>query len=466
MTEATCGTTTQPVDTAERSTAPLAPVQARMWFLHQLRPNSPEYNLQLALRIHGPLHRAALINAINLVIARHEPLRTRYLTDQRGVPQQDTLPTWRPSVRTHRPEDAPSDAEALARAIVQEEVNRPFDLTTAPPLRLRLVQIGADDHVLTLTLHHILIDGWSIGLLAEELAISYRALVRGTPLRLPDLTIGYRDYARWSDRPDPVGVDFWQRELAGVQELELAADRDGHGVGAGLITCRRTIASSTAGGLAATARDCGTSLFAVGLAGYLALLHRYGGQRDFAVGMPVANRSHSRWEPLIGCFLNTVCVRARIDPQQRVSDLVRQTGAALARSLAHQHVPFEEVVRATGARRANDRNPLFTAFCSALDAAPPQFDLDGLDTELIVADYPRARFDLNATFALGAEPAAIQLEFSAALFDPDTAERITDQLIRILDWFAAGIDQPLGEVPMLGTTERSDLLEMINGGAR
>ncbi|SDS87865.1 condensation domain-containing protein [Microlunatus soli] len=460
------GATAHRDDIADRSPAPLSPVQARMWFLHQLRPNSPEYNLQLALRIRGPLHRGALINAIGLVIARHEPLRTQFLTDERGVPQQDTLPTWQAPIRTHRPDNAPSDVDALARAVVQDEVNRPFDLTAAPPLRVRLVQLGTDDHVLTLTLHHILIDGWSIGLLAEELALSYRALTRGTPLRLPELTIGYRDYARWSDRLDTSGVDFWRRELAGVQELELPADRAGHGVGAELITCRRVLAASTAGGLAATARECGSSLFAVGLAGYLTLLHRYGGQRDFAVGMPVANRTQSRLQPLIGCFLNTICVRARIDPRQRVSDLVRQTGDALARSLAYQHVPFEQVVRGTGAQRGNDRNPLFSAFCSALDAAPPTFDLDGLDTELIVADYPRARFDLNATFALAADPATIQLEFSAALFDLDTAERIADQLIRILDWFAAGIDQQLDEVPILGTVERSDLLEMINGDAR
>jgi len=199
---------------------------------------------------------------------------------------------------------------------------------------------------------------------------------------------------------------------------------------------------------------------------YALLLHRSTGQRDFAIGTPVSGRTDGASQHLVGCLLNTVCVRVRIEPDGRVRELVRRTAAALAGALEHQSVPFGDVVRAVRAERANTRNPLFSAFCSVLDTAPPALTMAQVRTEPVAADHTVARFDLNATFALELETPIVQMEFSQALFGPGTARRIGDRLVRVLDWVAADPDQLCSAVPLIGHAERSEVLALLNGGGR
>lgn len=436
---------------------PLAPQQRGLWFLQQLRPGSSEYNLQIALRLRGPLQIGCLRNAVNLLILRHEPLRTRIVPDSSGVPRQHVSPTI--------PCELP--VEQGTTEVIQEELARPFDLAAEWPMRVRLVELDDDDHLLVMTFNHLAMDGVSLTIVSTELAQAYAALVAGEPVALPPLELSFTDHARWlaGRGVDQSGLDFWRRELDGVGDLELPADRSGHGVGASMITVRREVAPETVRGLTGLARAAGASLFSVALSCYATLLFRSSGQTDFAIGMPVAGRTDAVCEPLIGCFLNTVCVRFRIEPAHSVRRLARQTGEALARTLQHQAVPFGDVVRALRPDRANTRNPLFGAFCSVLDGAPPPFDLAGLRSEVVVADYPVARFDLNATFALGLERPAVQLEFSDALFQPATAHRLADRLVRVLDWAAADPDLRVADMPLVGRTERSEVLDLINGRA-
>jgi hypothetical protein len=440
---------------------PLAPQQRGLWFLQQLRPASSEYNLQIALRLRGHLEIGSLHNALQFLVLRHEPLRTKIVPDGAGVPRQHVSPAI--PLRLV-PEQAHG---AVDTDILAEEVGKPFDLATEWPMRVRLVELGTDDHLLVMTFNHLAMDGVSLSIVEAELAQAYAALVAGSAVELPPLEIGFSDYAQLlADRGvDEADLDFWRTELDGVGDLELPADRSGHGVGASMITIRREIAPETVRGLREVARGIGTSLFAVALSSYAVLLHRCGGQTDFAIGLPVAGRTDAVCQPLVGCFLNTVCVRFRIDPARSVSQLARQTGEALARTLEHQSVPFGEVVRALRPGRTNDRNPLFSAFCSVLDGAAPTFDFAGLESEVVVPEYPVARFDLNATFALGLDQPTVQLEFSDALFEPATAHRLADRLARVLDWVAADPTLRVADVPLVGRTERSEVLDLINGRA-
>ncbi|MGC4892260.1 condensation domain-containing protein [Micromonospora sp. DT31] len=443
---------------------PLAPQQRGLWFLQQLRPASAEYNVQIALRLRGPLRLDCLENALNILVMRHEPLRTTIRADASGQPRQFVWPTRQvrlepEHVRAHDGRDG------LARDIVQQEVGRPFDLAGEWPMRVRLVRLGEDDHLLAVTFNHLAVDGVSLSVLSDELSTVYEALVTGRPVRLPDLGLTFADYAAWQSARgmDEAGLAYWRQELDGVGDLDLPADRTGHGVGATMITIRREVAEQTVRDLTRLTRSAGNSLFAACLAGYALLLHGSTGQRDFAIGMPVAARTDAACERLVGCFMNTVCVRFRISPELTVRELVGRTARALAGGLEHQAVPFGEVVRAVRPARATSRHPLFSAFCSAVDGAPPSFALAELDTEVVVADYPVARFDLNATFALGLRRAAVQMEFSDALFEPATAQRLADRLIRVLDWVAADGERRIGAVPVLGRVERHHVLSLLNG---
>jgi hypothetical protein len=449
-----------------RRGVPLASSQARLWFLHQLRPDTTEYNLQLAVRLRGTVDVTALQDVLNVIVARHEPLRTVITSD--GQPLQYVLPYFvLPLDRTPAPPGGSDDERA--RAVANDELSVVFDLAAAPAVRARLAQIGPDDHVLAITMHHIVFDGWSVGLFTHELATGYHARVTGRPVHLPPLPISFTDYAWWqreslNDRRAGL-LEFWRAELDGADDLQLPADRPGHGVGAGLRIVRREVAAETARGLRELAQSTGTTTFAVALAAYFAVLHRYSAQTDFVVGTPVAGRGELELEPLLGCLLNTVCVRARIRPAQSFRALVADTSTALAGTLAHQDLPFDELVHELRPSRGNDRNPLFSAFCSGLDAGAPAFGLSGLDASLIVPDQQLARFDLNATFAIGAEQPAVQVEFSDALFDEAIATRFTDHLMVTMDWAAVAPDRPVDQLPMLVAAERQDILALLNGVA-
>lgn len=449
---------------ADTPDAPLAPQQRGLWFLQQLRPGSSEYNLQIGLRLHGELDVGCLCDVLNLIARRHEPLRIRIVPDAAGVPRQHVAPTGElafavePAVSGTEPADRVSE-------VLSEELGRPFDVAADLPLRVRVAALGDDDHLLVMTFNHLAVDGVSLNIVSAEFTQAYAALAAGERVSLPKLETSYTEYAREQDERgvDETGLEFWRRELDGVGDLPLPSDRAGHGVGAAMITLRREVAAETVRGLAELARDAGTSLFSVALSCYALQLHRSTGRSDFVIGTPVAGRTDAACQPLVGCFLNTVCVRVRIDPEGSIRQLVRRSGSALADALEHQSVPFGEVVRAVRADRANTRNPLFSAFCSVLDQAPPAFQMAGIRTEPVVADYQIARFDLNATFALGLDRPTVQLEFSDALFERDTAERLAERLVRVLDWVAADADRRVSAVPLVGRAERSDVLDLLNG---
>jgi len=240
---------------------PLAPQQRGLWFVQQLRP-SAEYNLQIAMRLHGPLDTGSLANALHLVVLRHEPLRTRIVADDAGVPRQHVTPAPPLDLTV---EQAPPgcDPAAHERAVMAADVSRPFDLATELPMRVRLVELAPRWHLLVVTFNHLAMDGVSLGIVLCELTSAYAALTAREPVRLPPLDVGFTDHARWlAERgTDPAGLEYWRRELDGVGQLTLPADRAGHGVGAPITTLRLPVAPETVRGLAGLARAAGSSLF-------------------------------------------------------------------------------------------------------------------------------------------------------------------------------------------------------------
>lgn len=455
---------------AERP-APLSSAQARLWFLHQLRPDSSEYHLQIAYRLRGRLDAAALEAALDDVVRRHEPLRTVIASGPEGRPVQQVLPATTPLVRRTAPGGA--TAHERATALAAEEIAAPFDLAARPPLRACLAVLGDDDHALAVTMHHVAFDGWSTGIFLSELVAGYNSRVAGAPSQQEVLPLAYSDYAWWEQ--ESLAADeqrllrYWRDALSGCEDLELPADRGGFGVGGDAGFARRKVDPSTTQRLQALARTEATTLFTVALAAWQALLHRYTGQRTFAVGFPVAGRSDVALEPLIGCFVNTLCLPAHVAGPDSFRNLVRATRETLASAIAHQALPFERLVHELRPGRAENRNPLFRAFCTYIEQ-PFQVEqpssplaLDGVEAELVLPAYERWRFELSATFTFGADGLFVQLEYSRTIFDDATVERLARHLTVLLDWAAVQPDQAVEDLPLMLPAERRQVLVLLNG---
>ncbi|MFI6579537.1 condensation domain-containing protein [Embleya sp. NPDC050493] len=453
-----------PVVPVPERPAPLSTAQARLWFVHTSRPPTAEYNLQVALLLRGKPDVDALVGAIHRLVRRHEPLRTVVEPRPAGPPVQRVLDEGPPTV-DHRPAAPGADAMERAVATATEELRHVFDLEREPPLRVRLAGLGDPDGavVLVLTLHHLAFDGWSTAILLRELAEDLR---RGGVPELPAPEVSYSDYAWWErqtlDRERESLLRHWRSALAGVAELELPTDRPGHGVGGAMGTVQHEVSPATVRRLRAVAAQAGASSFAVALAAWFAVLGRYGGQRDFVVGTPVSGRTDLALEPLIGCFVNTLCLRSALRPDEPFVDLVRRTHLTLADALAHQALPFEELVRELRPDRRNDRNPLFRAFCSSVDA-PPSLELDGLDCEFVAPEYELSRFDLNATFLLGGPRPMVRLDYSKALFDDATGADLAARLGVFLDWAVSRPDRAVRDVAWMTPGERRRILDSLKG---
>ncbi|MYV99864.1 condensation domain-containing protein, partial [Streptomyces sp. SID3343] len=443
--------------------APLSTAQARLWFVHTSRPPTAEYNLQVALLLRGKPDVDALVGAVHRLVRRHEPLRTVVESRPTGPPVQRVLADGLPPV-DHRPAAPGADDAKRAAATATEELAHVFDLEHEPPLRVRSAALGDDALVLVLTMHHLAFDGWSTAILLRELAEDYRS--GGVPA-IPAPEISYSDYAWWErrtlDRDRESLLRHWQTTLEGVEELELPADRPGHGVGGPMGTVRHELSATTVERMRAVAARAGASSFAVALAAWFAVLGRYSGQRDFVVGMPVSGRTDVALEAHIGCFVNTLCLRSALRPREPFVELVRRTHLTLADAMAHQALPFEELVRVSSPDRRSDRNPLFRAFCSGVDA-PPSLDLDGLDAEFVTPDYALSRFDLNATFLLGGARPMLQLDYSKALFDDTSGADLARRLGVFLDWAVSRPDRAVRDVAWMTPGERRHVLDTLQGG--
>ena len=445
---------------------PLSAAQRRLWLLAELEGPSATYNVTAALRLTGTLRPAALEAALREIVRRHEVLRTTFVRAPDGAVEQNIAPEdsarrFDLTARTVRG-DAGVGADAAVLRLAEAEARAPFDLSRGPLVRATLFATSAEDHVLVLVLHHIVTDGWSMAVLVDELSTLYRASVAGEPSPLRELPIQYADYAVWeaSATTPTADLEYWRTALAGAPPaLELVTDRPRAAVaGSRGGSVRFEIGARAMSGLRSLAESTSTSVFAVSLASVAVLLGRYSGQDDVVIGCPLANR-HRDTGRLIGFFVNTLPVRVRLSGAPSLREVIARAHQAIAGAIAHQSVPFDQLVAELRRERDTSRTPLFQAVLAYQPPGHATIDLPDLHATPLPLDTGTAKFEL--TVVLDDGPGACQgtIEFNADLYDEQTARRIADHLRALIDAAVATPDAPIDDLEILHARERRTLLD-------
>ncbi len=446
---------------------PLSYAQERQWFLWQLDPDSAAYHVPGALRLCGMLDKAALRRSFASLAARHESLRTRLHLDDESRTQQVL-----PHADIQILEDRTDEAQLKTR--VEAEIARPFDLRQGPLLRVTLLELNAQEHVLVLVQHHIVSDGWSMGVMVQELMQLYAAYSQGQDCTLTPLPIQYGDYALWQRRWMEAGektrqLDYWRQLLGGTQPvLALPLDcprpaqqrflgaRQDIQLDPGLVT-----------GLKALAQREGVTLFMLLLASFQLFLYRYSGQRDIRVGVPIANRNRVETEALIGFFVNTQVLKADLDGAMTFSELLQHTKRRALEAQAHQDLPFEQLVEALQPERSLSHNPLFQVmFNHQAQARTAIQQLPGLRVVSLEHETRTAQFDLSLDTQETEDGLWASLTYATDLFDASTAARMLRHWLGLLRGAVADTTRPLQDLAMLDMTERQQILEQWNATAR
>ncbi len=446
--------------------APLSFAQERLWFLDRLAPGSAVYNVPVALRLRGDLSVPALAAALDGVARRQEALRTIFPFAGDGPVQSILSAAPFPLEQV----DLPASA-ALERAVA--EARRPFDLERGPVARAVLLRTGPEDHLLLLSLHHIAADGWSLRVLLREVEAGYKQA--GREPEIPEPPVRYADFAAWErellagERLD-VQLAWWRDALAGAPEvLDLPTDRPRPPTRASRgATVPVALPADLTAALTSLARREGATLFMVLLAGFAALLGRYSHEEDLVVGSPVARRDRPETEGLIGFFVNTLPLRARLDGDPAGSELLGRVRTAALGAYDHQHVPFERLVEEIQPQRDLSRTPLFQVLLAVEDAPREPLRLSGIEASLVAVHTGTAKFDLTLSLARegdGLAGLAGDIEIDTDLFDPATAERMAAQLRHLLRALAAEPEARIAELPLLDETERCQLIASAAGPA-
>ncbi|MBV9791230.1 MAG: amino acid adenylation domain-containing protein [Chloroflexi bacterium] len=427
--------------------------QQRLWFLEQLQANGQAYNDSIALQLTGALNVALLEAGLNTIIQRHETLRTTFPIEgatvvQRVGPAQTLKLTEIDLLGTA------ADREGVLIDHAQQQLAQPFDLAHGPLFRATLFHLGDQEHLLLMWMQHIVSDGWSWGVLCRELSAYYRSAIAGTTAALPELPIQYADYAVWQREylqgsVRDAQLNYWRQQLADLPVLELPTDHPRPAVTspAGASLFFQLPADLTAALSAFTQRE-GVTLFMTGLAAFQVLLARYSRQTDLAVGTPIANRTRHETEDLIGCFVNTLVLRSQISLRDSFRDLLQQVRAVALDAYAHQDVPFEEVVDALQPERDLSRHPLFQVMFVLQNAPLAPLSLPEVTVERFPLPSTTSKFDLTLTLEETAGGISGDVEFSTALFDRTTIERLVEHFQTLLRNVIAEPERPLLHLPM------------------
>jgi amino acid adenylation domain-containing protein len=439
--------------------APLSFSQQRLWFLDQLDPGGAFYNIHVAVRLEGRVDVEALELALNEIVRRHAVLRTRFVIRD-GEPVQIVEPTLRlPLAINDLTSFEVASRKARARALLREEAARSFDLQRAPLLRASLLRLDRDDCIVALTLHHIVFDGWSTGVLVRELAAIYQAGVDGTAHGLPELSVQYADFSRW--QREHLGgavldaqLGYWRDQLRDAPEmLVLPTDRPRSPVSAqraGIV--HFSIPAATVEALHELARATRSTLFVTLVAAFDVLLSRYGAQDDICLGTLIANRHHGDTDALIGFFVNTLVLRQRVDPEARFEDFVVAVRATVLDAYAHQDLPFEQLVEALRPQRSLNRSPLFQVLLVLQNAASETLDLPGLTIRPIIdiVERTRSTYDLSLYLSETADGLQARFEYDADVFAARMIEGMAAHLVSLLDKVSRQPDLAIRALPMQG----------------
>lgn len=455
---------------------PLSHHQERLWFLDQLHPGGANYNIPAIARLTGRLDVAALEQSLSEIVRRHESLRTTFAVQPDGLPVQVigrarslTLPV---TDLTDWPE---TEREAEARRLATAEAGRPFVLTRGPLFRAFLLRLSEQEHVLVLNVHHIVADGWSIGVLTRELAALYEAFSQGRPSPLPELPVQYADFALWQrewmqGEEMRTQLAYWKQQLGALPALQLPTDRPRPQV----LSYRGRhqpvmLSKSLTEALRTLAQREGVSLFMTLLAAFKILLHHDTGQDDIVVGAGFANRHRSEWEKLIGFFVNTLPLRTNLKGNPSFRELLRRVREVTLGAYAHQDVPLGKLVKELQAKRDLSRSPLFQVEFTLLtpDHNPAVYGYGLSSTVMETLDLPGltvtpwdveggvARFDVAVFLWDLPEGLGGAVEYSRDLFEPATIARLVDRFETLLRWVVAEPDARLsGLVQRLREAER------------
>lgn len=452
---------------------PLCYAQQRLWFLDQMDPGKTTYNIITAVRLLGPLNVAALEKSFNEVVRRHETLRTKFASVG-GRPVQVILP-------------APTNALGVAdlgglseeekrqegMRITTEEIQRPFDLSEGYLFRARLMRLGDEEHALVFTMHHIISDGWSMGVLIREMMALYKAFSRDFPSPLPELPIQYSDYVLWQNEWLEGEVlesqlAYWKQQLKGAPPaIDLPTDRPRPPVqtfnGA---RSPITLSKSLTDSLKLMGRREGASLFMILLAAFKTLLYRYSGQSDIVIGTPIANRHRSEVEGLIGFFANTLALRTDLSVNPSFKDVLNKVRKVALGAYANQDLPFERLVGELNPERQMSRQPLFQVMFVFQNTPSPALETAELTLAPFAAEVSTAKFDLTLSMEESNGVITGSFEYNTDLFDASTILRMLDHYKLLLNEAAADPDRGILNLPILSDSEKDKLLFEWNDTAK
>jgi amino acid adenylation domain-containing protein len=459
---------------------PLSFAQQRLWFLDQLAPASLFYNIPIAVRLTGDLDVEALKRTLDEIVSRHEALRTTF-AQEKGKPVQIVAPQVNvPLPVVDLIDLAAADQEAEARRWARDEARRPFDLGSGPLLRARLLRLSeghpeqgrAAEHVMLLTLHHIVADGWSTAIFVREMAEIYAAFVADQPSPLAELPIQYADFAVWQrdwlqGEVLETQLDYWREQLADTPPLlELPTDhpRPAMQTSEGAIhafTLPRELSTALKG----LGRDEGATLFMTLLAAFQTLLYRYTGQTDISVGTPIANRNRADIEHLIGFFVNTLVMRSDLSDNPSFRQLLRQVREVAMGAYAHQDLPFETLVDQLRPQRDLSHTPLFQVMFVLDTPAIEPLKLPGLTVRPIETHSGTATFDLTLSMTDARDGFGGYIEYNTSLFEQTTIERLVGHLRTLLEAIVVHPDRSIADLSFLTAGEEEEMLRAWNATA-
>jgi amino acid adenylation domain-containing protein/non-ribosomal peptide synthase protein (TIGR01720 family) len=448
----------------ETDVCPLSFAQQRLWFLSQLEPGSSFYNVSQAVRLTGVLKVSALEQSLNEIVRRHETLRTSF-SAVAGRPVQVIAQNQSVPLPLIDLSELPgTEREAVIQQLAREESWRPFDLATGPLLRITLLRFGAEDHVVLMSVHHIVSDGWSLGVLTRELTVLYESFSRRGPSPLPELPIQYADFAVWQrdwlkDSVLEEQLSYWKRHLADLPMLQLPTDRPRSAAptyrGARLYFA---VPKAVTQKLRSLSQREGTTMFMTLLAAFQTLLSRYTGQEDIVVGTDIANRNRSELEGLIGFFINQLVMRSDLSGDPSFLELLARVRRVVLEAQAHQDLPFERLVEELRPERSLSIHPLFQVKLVFQNTPPASLELSHVALRQVSVESGRSNFDITLSLTESDEGIFGLAEYSTDLFDAVTVERMMGHYQRLLAEIARDPAQSVAALPLLSAAETQQLL--------
>jgi len=455
-----------------RESIPLSFAQQRLWFLDQLEPNSPLYNVPTAVRLSGALSVEALQKSLDAIVVRHEALRTVFVAVD-GNPVQvigeSRSVEFRVTDLSHQPV---SERESELQCLLKEQVRRPFNISADLMLRASLVRLGDEEHLLLLVMHHIASDGWSRGVLFREITALYQAFSTGESSPLSELSIQYADYAVWQrhwlqGKILARQLSYWKKQLSGIPLLELPTDRPRpviqtfRGARQSLV-----LPKSLVDRLKQLSRCEGVALFITMLAAWQTLLHRYTGQQDISIGSPIAGRNDVETEGLIGFFVNTLVLRTDLSADPTFRQLIARVRAVALEAYEHQDLPFEKLVEELHPDRNQRHSPLFQVMFAFQNLPVQVLALSGPTLSPVEIESETAKFDLTLLIEDPAGKLKAVLEYNTDLFNRDTIERMLGHYQTLLEGIVENPERIISELPLLSEAEKHQLLVEWNDTKR